>query len=97
MRIELPDQEGLKLEREISIIDAVKEYVIKKLYKENRVSLSVDDIRNITTIDEIGSDDIELITDSLRESENGKMTIDVYTEGESGEEIIEFTICEKGN
>ena len=97
MRIELPNQEKLKLEREISIIDAVREYVIKKLYKKNKVSLSVADIGNITAVDEISSGDIKSIADSLRESENGKMTVGVYTEGESGEEIIEFTIREKGN
>ena len=97
MEVELPSREELKLQREISIVDAVNEYVIKGLYNENRVSLSVADVENITARDDISRDDIKLIADSFKENENGKMAVSIYTEGESGEESLEFVARKENN
>ena len=97
MRMEFPNQGELKLNREISIVDAVNEHVIKELYKKDKVLLSVKDIKNITARDEINDDDIKLIADSFKENENGKMAVSIYTEGESGEKSLEFVLRRKGD
>lgn len=97
MKIELPSQRDLELERKISIVDAVNEDVIKKLYNKDRVLLSIDDIRNITTRDDISKGDIKLLVDSFKENEGGKMAVGIYIEGESGEEFLEFVAREENN
>jgi len=95
MKIELATPKELEQEREISIIDAVNEHVIKEFCEGNkdRVLLSIDEIKNIVAMDEISESDIKLIIDSFKE--NKQINAALYLEGESGNKSIEFIINKK--
>ena len=93
MQIELPSVEEIDQTEKNAFLDAVNGLVIKKFQEnknKNSIEISIDDIKNAATMEEINEDDIKSIRELFEQK--GISVIFPYIEGESGEEYFQFTM-----
>jgi len=98
MNVELPSLEEVDQMEKNDFLDAVEGFVLKK-FRENQnkysILISIDDIKNAATTEEINEDNINLIKNFF-EKKGIKVTFP-YTDGETGNEYFQFTISPEEN